>query len=74
MEVSPNKVLSSLKVLMENRSSTDASLGLNNILYITMLLQLLRDKTVPTLLRKEEFDSLIMKDTESVLSACYEEN
>lgn len=74
MEVSPNKVLSSLKVLMENRSSTDASLGLNNILYITMLLQLLRDKTVPTLLRKEEFDSLIMKDTESVLSECYEEN
>lgn len=41
MEINPAKVLSSLKLLMAQRNTTEISLGLNNILYISMILQLL---------------------------------
>lgn len=50
MEISPGRVLSSLKLLMAQRHTSDISLGLNNILYISMILQMLQDKTVRYLL------------------------
>ena len=53
MEINPAKVLSSLKLLMAQRNTTEISLGLNNILYISMILQLLQDKTIPSLIKAE---------------------
>lgn len=74
MEVNPSKVIASLKVLMANRSASESSLGLNNILYITMLMQQLNDKTIPTLIKKEEYELLRKKDTQNLLGICYEKN
>ncbi len=48
MEINPSRVLSSLKLLMAQRNTSDISLGINNILYISIVLQMLQDKTVPT--------------------------
>src|SRR5699024_1473423 len=55
MEINPAKVLSSLKLLMAQRNTTEISLGLNNILYISMILQLLQDKTIPSLIKAEKY-------------------
>ena len=51
MEIDPNRVISSLKLLMANRTTSDSSLGINNILYISLIMQMLQDKTVPTFLK-----------------------
>jgi len=72
MEVDPNKVLSSLKLLMSNRNAADISLGLNNILYISMVLQMLQDKTIPSFLKAEAFGQLSKKADSDILKAVYE--
>lgn len=72
MEVDPNRVLSSLKLLMSNRNTADISLGLNNILYISMILQMLQDKTVPSFLKADVFNDLKAKENSQILEAVYE--
>ncbi|MBU3175191.1 AAA family ATPase [Clostridium estertheticum] len=72
MEVDPNKVLSSLKLLMSNRNTADISLGLNNILYISMVLQMFQDKTIPSFLKVETYNELIEKGDSKILSEVYE--
>lgn len=72
MEINPTKVLSSLKVLMANRSVDDTSLGLDNILYISLVLQMLKDKTVPTFLPGDEYSLLRAKENSDILEMCYE--
>lgn len=72
MEIDPNKVLLSLKLLMSNRSTADISLGLNNILYISMMLQMLQDKTVPSFLGENSFNALDKKENSKILKDVYE--
>lgn len=72
MEVDPTKVLSSLKLLMSNRNTADISLGLNNILYMSMVLQMLQDKTVPSLLKADVFNELSTKEDSAILTEVYE--
>lgn len=74
MEVDPAKVLGSLKMLMANRSVTDSSLGLDNILYITLVLQMLTDKTVPSFITGSEYADLLLKDNSEILNECYVSN
>lgn len=74
MEVDPAKVLGSLKMLMANRSVTDSSLGLDNILYITLVLQMLTDKTVPSFIAGSEYADLLSKDNSEILNECYVSN
>ena len=74
MDVDPNKVLSSLKLLMAQRNTSDISLGLNNILYISMVLQLLQDKTVPTYLSGMKYDELFSNPDSAILAEVYEKN
>jgi len=71
MEIAPTKVLASLKLLIENRNVADISLGWNNILYISMILQTLQDKTIPTFLRKEKYDELLSLPNSDVLKDVY---
>lgn len=73
IEINPTKVLSSLKLLMENRNAADVSLGLNNILYISMTLQNLQDKTVPTFLRASKYQELEAKPDSDILRDVYTE-
>ncbi len=72
MEVDPNRVLASLKLLMANRNAADISLGLNNILYISMVLQMLQDKTVPSFLKADTYDELKAKEDSKILVDVYE--
>lgn len=72
MEIDPNRVLSSLKLLMADRSTTDSSLGLNNILYISLIMQMLQDKTVPTLIKKDLYDELCLNPDSQILADVYE--
>lgn len=71
LEVEPNKILSSLKLLMDKRNTRDISLGVNNILYISLMLQLLQDKTVPTYINKKQYEELEQKENSSILSKVY---
>lgn len=71
MEVDPTKVLGSLKMLMANRSVSDSSLGLDNILYISLVLQMLRDKTVPSFIPRAEYVDLLTKENSEILNECY---
>lgn len=71
MEVDPTKVLGSLKMLMENRSVSDSSLGLDNILYISLVLQMLDDKTIPSFISNEEYMDLLTKENSEILNKCY---
>lgn len=73
IEIDPTKVLSSLKLLMENRNAADVSLGLNNILYISMILQYLQDKTVPTFLKASKYQELEVKPDSDILRDVYTE-
>lgn len=72
MEINPNRVLASLKLLMANRNAGDISLGLNNILYISMVLQILQDKTVPSFLKSDTFIELKTRADSAILDDIYE--
>lgn len=74
MEIDPTKVLGSLKMLMANRSVSDSSLGLDNILYISLVLQMLKDKTVPSFISGSEYADLLSKDNSEILNECYVSN
>lgn len=74
MEVSPGRVLSSLKLLMAQRNTSDISLGLNNILYISMILQMLQDKTVPSLLKEDKYNELIALADGDIVKDTYEQS
>lgn len=74
MEISPNRILASLKLLMANRNTADSSLGINNILYISLIMQMLQDKTVPTFLKKELYDELCAKPDSKILTEVYKIN
>lgn len=74
MEVDPTRVLGSLKMLMANRSVSDSSLGLDNILYISLIIQMLKDKTVPTFISNSEYIELSTKENSEILSECYISN
>ncbi|QZN78719.1 ATP-dependent endonuclease [Paenibacillus sp. DR312] len=71
-EVSVNRVLSSLKVLLGGRAITDSSLGLTNILYITLMLLSIEDRTIPSFISKNIFTELQKTDKESILNDSYE--
>ena len=70
MEINPAKVLSSLKLLMAQRNTTEISLGL----YISMILQLLQDKTIPSLIKAEKYMELSSIPGGDILKATYEES
>lgn len=72
MEIKPSKVLSSLKLLMAQRNTTEISLGLNNILYISMILQLLQDKTIPSLIKADKYTELLAMEDSDILNDTYE--
>lgn len=74
MEISPGRVLSSLKLLMAQRHTSDISLGLNNILYISMILQMLQDKTVPSLIKEDRYNELIVLAGGDIVKDTYEQS
>lgn len=77
IDVDPNRVLHTLKLMMGSnikRPTSDTSLGLNNILYISLILLSLEDKTIPSVLQKDRYDKLIQEDGHEILLECYKKN
>lgn len=75
IDLDPNRILNTLKIMMGNgqRSVSDTSLGLNNILYMSLILLSMEDKTIPAILKEDTYLSLLENGSE-ILNACYEQN
>lgn len=71
MEIDPTRVLGSLKLLMANRLVSESSLGLDNILYISLILHMIKDKTVPTFISNAVFANLLAEENSEILNGCY---
>jgi putative ATP-dependent endonuclease of OLD family len=76
MDIDPNRVLNTLMLMMgdKRRPTNETSLGLNNILYITLILLSLEDKTVPTYLKQSKYEQLIKEEESEILTACYKKS
>ncbi|WP_252254691.1 TOPRIM nucleotidyl transferase/hydrolase domain-containing protein [Clostridium sp. ZBS12] len=74
MELKAEKLLYSMKLLKGSRGTNDNSLGINNILYISLILSQLEDTTIPTLLKKEEMDQLKEEENSEILDLVYDES
>jgi putative ATP-dependent endonuclease of OLD family len=73
MDIDATRLLYALRPLIDNRESGNISLGINNLLYIAMILLLIEDETIKTYLTKKLYDELIEKDENELIEACYSE-
>lgn len=76
MDLDPNRILNTLKILIGRgkRQISDSSLGLNNILYISLVLLSLEDKTVPAIIKADSFSKLLEEEDSEILNKCYKQN
>lgn len=77
IDVDPNRILNTLKLMIgdhKQRPTNETSLGINNILFISLILLSLEDKTVPTLLKEKEYSKLITESNSNILKECYRIN
>lgn len=75
-DVDMDRLLYSIQIYMglEPRPVSELSLGLGNILYISLMLILLKDRTILPILKKEKYDALSEEDIVlGILPACYDE-
>lgn len=72
-DIDTERLLYTIQVYMglKERPVSELSLGLANILYVAMMMLLLRDKTVPRILKKEAYDNLITKTNGNLISDNY---
>lgn len=73
MNIDATKLLYSLRPLIDNRESGNTSLGINNLLYIVLILLLIEDETIKTYLPKELYRELVEKDKDDLVKDCYTE-
>jgi len=75
-DIDTERLLYTIQVYMglKERPVSELSLGLANILYVAMMMLLFRDKTVPRILKKKEYDNLIIETNGGLISANYEAN
>lgn len=74
INIDPNKLLNSMKVMMAQRDTTDVSLGVNNLLYISLMLLLIKDKTIPSFIKEEKYNELLKEEDSNILEECYTRN
>lgn len=76
IDLDPTRILNSLKIMIgqSKRATSDTSLGLTNILYISLILLSLEDKTVPFIIQKDKFNELLKEKNSEILYQCYKEN
>jgi len=72
-DIDTERLLYTLQVYMglKERPVSELSLGLANILYISLMLILLKDKTILPIIKPEQFESLVAADLEEILSKLY---
>lgn len=77
VDVNPDKILNTLKLMIgsnKQRPTSEVSLGVTNILYISLVLLFLEDKTIPTLISKEDLEKLKELDSENLIEEFYKEH
>jgi putative ATP-dependent endonuclease of OLD family len=72
-DVDTERLLYALQAYMglKERPISELSLGLANILYVSLMLLLLKDKTVKPIIKFDDFQNLLSKDTEGILPTLY---
>ena len=73
MNIDATKLLYALRPLIDSRESGNTSLGINNLLYIALILLLIEDETIKTYLPKELYEELVEKDENDLIESCYSE-
>ena len=74
-DIDMERLLYSIQIYMgiEPRPVNELSLGLGNILYISLMLILLKDRTIVPVLKSDKYDSLSEQDIiDDILDQCYE--
>ncbi len=71
MDIDATRVLYALKPLINSREAKNTSLGINNILYITLMLLLIQDNTIKTYLTTEKYEELIENENSEIIKECY---
>jgi putative ATP-dependent endonuclease of OLD family len=73
-DIDTERLLYTLQVYMglKERPVSELSLGLANILYVSLMLLLLKDKTIIPVIKAEHFATLQEKDKDSLLANLYE--
>jgi putative ATP-dependent endonuclease of OLD family len=71
MNVDATKLLYALRPLINSRETSNTSLGINNVLYVALVLLLIEDDTVKTYLSGELYRELKGKDSDHIIEKCY---
>lgn len=76
IDLDPSRILNTLKIMIGQgqRPVSDTSLGLNNILYISLILLSLEDKTISPILKEDSYFKLLEEEDSEILTICYEKN
>ncbi|WZP41596.1 AAA family ATPase [Planococcus maritimus] len=76
IDLDPNRLLNTLKIMLgsQKRPTSNNSLGLNNILYISLILLSLEDKTIPYIIKEDIFNNLLAEEGSEILAECYAQN
>nr|WP_176466603.1 AAA family ATPase [Terribacillus saccharophilus] len=75
VDINPDRILNTLQLMVgsdKQRPTTAVSLGVTNILYISLILLSLEDQTIPTLIPIEELEMLSEIDEENILQKFYQ--
>ncbi len=72
IDLDANRILNTLKPLLNSRDTANNSLGINNILYIALMLLLISDDTIKTYLPSELYEKLHSVDKGEILEKYYE--
>lgn len=73
-DIDTERLLYTLQAYMglKERPVSELSTGLANILYISLMLILLKDKTILPIIKPEQFSSLVTEDEKGILTHLYE--
>lgn len=76
IDLDPNRLLNTLKIMLgsQKRPTSNNSLGLNNILYISLILLSLEDKTIPYIIKEDIFNNLLAEEGSGILAKSYAQN
>ncbi|OXS72074.1 ATP-dependent nuclease [Priestia filamentosa] len=76
IESDPDRILNTLRIMIGQgkRTTGDTSLGISNILYISLILLSLEDKTIPPILKEDVYLKLLEEEHSGVVKDCYDKN
>lgn len=74
MNIDATKLLYALRPLINSRETSNTSLGINNVLYVALILLLIEDDTIKTFLSADLYRELIKQDHKRLLERSYEKS